>query len=173
MTTGRKLAEMALREPMRSIGWQPRAAGWFTRQIAVGFLGVSAVGSASRYSDPGTAEIMLYVGIRDEATERVVSRLCDLNDDVYRQRTASTPIGYLLPDNRWRDWHVTPATAVEVAGELAALVERHGEPYLHWTNCGHELIPLPFRNERWPIVSAIGLIPIRSRGTSRGVLSHR
>src|SRR5580700_3066300 len=111
MTTGRKLAEMALREPMRSIGWQPRAAGWFTRQIAAGFLGVAAVGSASKHSRPGTAQITLYVGIRDEVTEQIAAELCGLRDDGYRQRTAINSIGYLLPGNSWRTWEITTGRA--------------------------------------------------------------
>jgi hypothetical protein len=40
--------DRAFREPMRTIGWQPRAAGWFTRQITAGYLGFAALGSASQ-----------------------------------------------------------------------------------------------------------------------------
>jgi len=128
---------MALREPMRAIGWQSRAAGWFTRQIAAGFLGVAAVGSASRYSRPGTARITLYVGIRDEVTEQAVSHLCGLKDEGYRQRTATTGIGYLLPGSSWREWEVTPGSADEVARDLASLVQRYAEPYLHRLSSDH------------------------------------
>lgn len=128
VTTGGALAEVALREPMRAIGWQPRAAGWFTRQIAVGFLGVAAV--ASRYYKPGTAGITLYIGIRDEVTEQAVSHLCTLKDEGYRQRTATTGVGYLLPGSSWREWEITPGSADEVARHLASLVPHHAEPYL-------------------------------------------
>ena len=79
---------------MRAVGWPPRAAGWFTMQITAGFLGVVALGSASRYSGPGTAEITLHVSIRDEAVEAVVSQLCG---EGYRQRTASGGIGTCCP----------------------------------------------------------------------------
>ncbi len=109
VATGRALAEVALRQPMRAIGWDPRAAGWFTRQIASGFLGVAALGSASRYSRPGTARIMLHIGIRDEGTEQAVVRLCGVKDEGYRQRTAATGIGYLLPGSSWREWEIRRA----------------------------------------------------------------
>lgn len=137
MTSGRALAEAALREPMQAVGWRPRAAGWFTRQIAAGFLGVATVGSASRYSWPGTAQITLYVGIRDEATEQVVSELCGVKDPGYRQRTATRGIGYLLPGISWRTWEITPGNAMELARQLAALVQRHAVPYLHQLSSDH------------------------------------
>src|SRR5215510_4666052 len=131
VTSGRALAEAALREPMQAVGWRPRAAGWFTQQIAAGFLGVTAVGSASRYSRPGTAQITLYVGIREEATEQAVSELCSVKDQGYRQRTATGGIGYLLPGSSWRTWEITPGNAMELARQLTALVQRHAVPYLH------------------------------------------
>ena len=130
VVTGRALGEAALREPMRAIGWQPSAAGWFTRQVCFGFLGVAALGSASKYSRPGTAQIMLHVGIRDEATELVVSQLCGLKDVGYRQRTATIGIGYLLPGSSWREWEITPGNAGELARQLAALVQRYADPWL-------------------------------------------
>lgn len=122
---------------MRGIGWQPRAAGWFTRQICAGFVGVAALGSASKHSRPGTARIMLHVGIRDEATEQVVSELCGLKDEGYRQRTATTGIGYLLPGSSWREWEITPGNAGELARQLAALVQRYAEPWLHRLSADH------------------------------------
>ena len=123
------------------IGEQRRLTGWsggpvvpdgplFTRQIASGFLGVAALGSASRYSRPGTARIMLHVGIRDEGTEQAVVRLCGVKDEGYRQRTAAAGIGYLLPGSSWREWEISPGTADEVAGHLASVVRRYAEPYL-------------------------------------------
>lgn len=130
VATGRVLAQMALREPMRAIGWDPRAAGWFTSQIAAGFLGVAALGVASKYSRPGAARVMLHVGIRDEATEQTVSRLCGLKDGGYRQRTTTTGIGYLLPGSSWREWEVAAGSADEVACCLASLVRQYAQPYL-------------------------------------------
>jgi hypothetical protein len=114
---------------MRAIGWQARASGWFTKPVTAGFLGVATVGVATKHARPGTAHITLYIGIRDEGTERVVAELCGLTDG-YRQCTAVTSIGYLLPGRCWREWWITPGNAGHVAGELAAAVRGYVEPYL-------------------------------------------
>lgn len=73
---------------------------------------------------------MLHIGIRDEGTEQAVVRLCGVKDEGYRQRTAATGIGYLLPGSSWREWEISPGTADEVAGHLASVVRRYAEPYL-------------------------------------------
>jgi hypothetical protein len=140
MASGRQLAEKALREPMRAVGWEPRAAGWFTRQIAAGSLGVVVLGVASRYSRPQTARIMLHVGLRDESTERLASQLCGLKDAGYRQRTATTGIGYLLPRRSWCDWEITPTNAEELASQLAPVVQRYAEPYLRRLSSEHSAL---------------------------------
>src|SRR3984893_12840098 len=54
---------------------------------------------------------MLYVGIRDEATEQVTSQLCDLKDEGYRQRTqllASVTCCRTAPGARGRSRQATP-----------------------------------------------------------------
>lgn len=130
MTTGRELAQKALREPMRSIGWQPRAAGWFTQRIADGFLGAIEIDAASKHSKPGTATITLRVGIRDEVGEAVVSRLCDAKDRGYRQLTVDTFIGYVMTGSQMQKWLITPDNADMIASELTAAVEEFAEPYL-------------------------------------------
>jgi hypothetical protein len=137
MTTGRAAAEAALREPMRAVGWQPKATGWFTTHVTTGFLGVIAIGSASRHANPGTAWITLYVGVRDESTELVVSEMCGRVDQGYRQRTAISGIGCLLPRKSWHEWHITLDNAADRAGEIAALVPRYAEPYLQQLSSDH------------------------------------
>jgi hypothetical protein len=116
---------------METTGWEPRAAGWFTRPLDEGCLAVVAIGTASKHYSRGEAEATAYVGVRHEATEQITSYLCDVVDRSYQQRTAVRPIGYLMPDRRWRGWHVTAETVEQSAVDLARAINTHGLPFLN------------------------------------------
>jgi hypothetical protein len=130
VTTGRRLAEQALRQPMADLGWAPRAAGWFTAEIADGSLGVISVGIASKHSQPGMALATLYVGLRAEEIEPLVAQLSGAPDDGYRTRTAVTSLGYLEPDHRWHEWAISEGTADSSAAAMAAAVRAHATSWL-------------------------------------------
>jgi hypothetical protein len=115
---------------MAQIGWRPRALGWFTLPVSDGCLGVVAVGTASEHSAGGEADATAYVGLRDDAVERIICQLCDIKDDGYQQRTVVSPIGCLMPGRGWLEWHVTPGSAAQVAAELAGAVSSYAVPYL-------------------------------------------
>ena len=128
--TWRRLIHQACRVPMERTGWTSRAWGWFTVPVSEGYQGVVAIGAASEHSAKGEAEATVYVGIRDGATERITCQLCDMTDGGYQQRTAVRPVGYLMPDQRWREWHVTLVTAAGVAEELTEPVNTYAVPFL-------------------------------------------
>lgn len=130
VTSGRKLIEEALRGPMADCGWRPRAAGWFTKELAPGRLGVIALGVASAHSAPGTATAAAHVHLRDSALEADVATLSGIADRGYRTATASTSVGYLMAAARWVEWPVDEANADQVADEIAAAVRTYAEPYL-------------------------------------------
>ena len=130
MATGRKLINDCLRSPLASHGWTPRAAGWFTTDLTPGHLGVIAVGTATEHAATGTAQATLYVHLRDEAVERDVSALCQLEPQSYRDTTAVTSIGHLMPEHHWHEWLVTPDTARTVAAEMADAAITYAKPHL-------------------------------------------
>ena len=142
MTTGRQLIHAALREPMRAIGWTPRAAGWFTAPLAPGHTGVIAASAFSEHAAPGTAYTTLFVHLRREDVEPVVRELVGSPhaDGGYRSVTATTSVGYLMPEPTWRTWLVTPDTADAVAAELAAATRYHARPYLDRLAADPELL---------------------------------
>jgi hypothetical protein len=115
---------------MERTGWKSRALGWFTLPVSEGHLGVIAIGTASEHSAKGEAEAAAYVGVREDATERITCQLCDMKDHGYQQRTAVRPIGYLMPDKRWHGWHVTSVTAAGAAEELTEAVNTYAVPFL-------------------------------------------
>lgn len=130
MTTGRALIEAALREPLLELGWAPRAAGWFTRPVAPGAGGVIVVGVASKRTAAGTGAATLYVHLCDEQLEAEVAHLTGTADTGYRTTTSTTSIGYLMPDARWHEWHVTPTSVDTVAVAMASAVRAYAEPHL-------------------------------------------
>lgn len=128
--TGRVLLETALRAPMAERGWRPRAKGWFTRDLGAGALAVVAASTHGEGMAAGTRMGTAYVGVRLDAVQPVVATLTDVKDDGYRFRMATSNIGYVLPERRWRDWYVDAAAADRAAAEIAALTETHVVPYL-------------------------------------------
>lgn len=130
MTSGRRLIEEALRGPMAEVGWRPRAAGWFTKELAPGRLGVVAVGVASAHSAPGRATATAHVHLQDSALEADVAALFGIAATGYRTATASTSVGYLMTPARWVEWSVDESGAERAAGEMAAAVQACAEPYL-------------------------------------------
>jgi hypothetical protein len=62
--------------------------------------------------------------------EREVATLCGVQDQGYRSTTATTSIGYLMPNRQWREWPATPALVDEVAVEMAEATRDYASPYL-------------------------------------------
>lgn len=129
MPTGRELAEQALREPMQEHGWSPRAAGWFTRDVDEGYVGVASFAAASKNAAAGTARLVPYIGVRDEQTEAVVARL-NARRDGYRQTTTTINVGYVTPSASWCERLITSDNSVAVASELAAVMTVDGLAHL-------------------------------------------
>lgn len=127
--TGRALIEQALKEPTRSLGWQPRAAGWFTRELTGDWTGVIAVGTRVEGLPTGHAKATVHIAARHEGVEALVADVCGLKPS-YRQRTVVTSIGHLMPEVRWYEWPVDPESVSSTAADLAAAVRDYGDPYL-------------------------------------------
>lgn len=130
MLTARKLADAALRQPMTSIGWQPRAAGWFTAPLTSDCIGVAAASVATKYAGRGIGALTLHVGLRLPDVEAIVADFCAV-DGSYRTRTVTTSIGYVSPEARWLEWTVSESNVNEVAVEIADRVNTFVVPYLH------------------------------------------
>jgi hypothetical protein len=91
-----------------------------------------AVSAASEHAVPGTADVTLHVHLRREDVEPVVLELAASKDKDggYRSVTASTSIGYLMPEATWRSWPVSSDNASSVAAELASLAQQYAQPFL-------------------------------------------
>lgn len=129
VSTAERFLQDALSGPMIEIGWRPRASGWFTLDLGEGFLGVTALGVASRRSPAGNGAATLYVGLRVERIEHTVEEIRGQRGN-YRDRTAGTSIGYLSAEQTWLEWQVDESNAQAVARELARRVSTYAMPYL-------------------------------------------
>jgi hypothetical protein len=129
VVTGRQAAQAALVVPLTDLGWKARAKGWFTKPLADGRLGVLALGVAVEHSVPGSASVTVQVGLRDEAVEALVDEIHAVRS-TYRQRTAVTGIGYLMPERRWYEWEISEKSAPTDAAQIAVAVHAHAEPAL-------------------------------------------
>jgi hypothetical protein len=132
MTSGREAANAALKPALSEAGWNPRAAGWFTKDLGPGVTGVLAVSAASKHHAAGRASVTFMVGLRDEATEEIVEQLSCPWTPRYQGRTVVTPVGYLLPnpDYRHGERDFDEQNASTQADELTHLLVNHAEPRL-------------------------------------------
>lgn len=154
--TGRRSINDSLRTTLSEMGWQPRAAGWFTRSIGLGWVGVVATGTAVAGMPNAEAMATLHLGARHELTEAEVAAHCEVVDS-YQQRTVLTSIGYLMPEGRWKEWHVTPATAKQAATEMSRAVSLWADPWLTTVANDQEMVLI--ETERgWLTQSSIDLV---------------
>jgi hypothetical protein len=113
-------------------GWQAKAAGWFTKEIAPGVTAVVAVSAASKHHAAGTASVTVHVGLRDDPTEHVVEELSGSSTPRYQGRTWVTALGYLLPGSSFFEGErvFNERNATSQAEELALSLAEHAEPRL-------------------------------------------
>jgi hypothetical protein len=126
------IAETVLKPALVAAGWQGRAAGWFTKEMTQEVTAVIAVSAASQHHDAGHASVTIHVGLRDDATERIVELVSGIRRPAYQGRTWVTPLGYLLPDSGYREGEraFDERNAATQADELTRLVVDHAEPRL-------------------------------------------
>lgn len=175
--TGRARIERELAEPMRAIGWIPRARGWFTRNIRTGFVGVVAVATAVEGMNRGTALATLHVKFRDEEVESALRNLesrlpasfpSNLQRPDYKTATVSIPIGYLLPEQRFHEWPVSTETVASSALQMAEAVDKFGVPHLNALAGDSELLlrnVLRVAHGSWPHLARAYLLTERLHGT--------
>ena len=126
MTTAKKLFDEALKSPMRDVGWTPRAAGWFTREVGPEHLAVLATSVATAHASPGEGQATGHLGLRVEQVEQTVSHLLARKDEGYKARTTTTPLGYVSTQHRWLEWAITGPSVERIAQEVAQLVATEG-----------------------------------------------
>lgn len=116
--------------PLLELGLRKRAGTIFTREVAGDVIGWLGLNRASRGRPAGEFEVNPVVGIRHQGVERVVAELRNEKFHGYLPPTVSSPLGYLMPESRYRAWIVRvddPGPSVE---DLVAAVSEYALPFM-------------------------------------------
>lgn len=115
---------------LEAIGLKKRAGGVFTIELGGPFVGTVGLNRATQGRRAGELEVNPIVGVRHQEVERVVAQLTEAAFHPYLPATVLKPIGYLMPDKRYRAWDITPQNAEDQAADLAAAVETWGFAFM-------------------------------------------
>lgn len=122
-----------LQRRLEAVGFKKRAGQVFTMEVGDGVLGWLGLNRATRHRPPGEVEINPVVGVRHQAVEQLVAELRGEKFHAYQPPTVSTPLGYLMPGERYRAWVLTAGTEHEAA-DLVEAVEKYAVPFMTATS---------------------------------------
>jgi len=109
-----------------------------TGRVYVRHLGDEAVGwvslnSASRHRPPGVVEVNPIVSVRHVGIEHLVTELRGDRPSAPQQVTIGSPLGYLMPEARYRGWVIDttrPQETVEQVQDIVTALQKYGLPYM-------------------------------------------
>jgi hypothetical protein len=128
--TGREVAIELLREPLTRLGFRKRAGAIFTIELddpVIGWLGLNA---ATEHQSAGQASVNPIVGVRHQTVERIVASLLGERFHPYVGPTVSTPLGYVMPEQRFATWQFGADDSRSEADRLVTALEEHGLPFM-------------------------------------------
>jgi len=119
-----------VRAQLEVAGFKKRAGQVFTREFGGELLGWLGLNRATRHRSVGVVEVNPVVGVRHQGVERIVAELRGEKFHAYQPPTVSVPLGYLMPERRYRGWVFGADGSADVAGDLASAVERYAVPFM-------------------------------------------
>lgn len=128
--TGTRIVLETVQPLLSEYGFKKRAGDIFTIELGEGVLGWLGLNRATNHHPSGEIEINPVIGIRHQGVERLVSELRDEKFHQYQPPTISTPLGYLLPEARYRAWVFTSQGADIVAAEMVGAIASYGIPFM-------------------------------------------
>ena len=129
--TRHELVFDAVTPMLLKLGFKKRAGGIFTIDLSKDVIGVIGLNRATKHRPPGEVEINPVVGVRHQEVERLVAELRGDKFHAYQPSTIATPLGYVMPENRYRSWVFTVDRAETVATEMVATIAAHGLAFMH------------------------------------------
>jgi len=120
----------AVKPLLTKLGFHTRRGGIFTIELSEHVLGWLGLNRATKHRLAGEVEINPVVGVSHEQIERLVDELRGEKPEGYVPATISTPLGYLLPEGRYRAWIFTDDRAEAVAADMVATIAEYGLPFM-------------------------------------------
>jgi hypothetical protein len=125
---------------LAELGFRKRARGIFTIDLEPEVLGWLGLNRATQHRPAGEVEINPIVGVRHQAVERIIAACRGETFHTYQPPSVSTPIGYLMPEARYRAWvFADDVAAGAVARDMAAAIESWAKPFMRSTSSLPEL----------------------------------
>jgi hypothetical protein len=131
MNETRKSFTQAVSETMAAIGFRKRADLIFTMELSADVVGWLGLPTASRHPyEPGSFGVGPVLGVRQQTVERIIAKLRVDKFHQYIPPTVSVQLGYLMPDRRYREWVISPASMSSAATQIAEAVREYGVPFM-------------------------------------------
>lgn len=111
-------------------GFRKRTDDIFTVDATEDVLGWVGLNRATKDRPAGEVGINPVIGVRHQAVERVVAELRGEAFHPYIPPTISTPLSYLVPVHRSRQWILHEAGPVNTIPDLVAAVATYGLPFM-------------------------------------------
>lgn len=119
----------AVRAPLGGLGFRKRAGAVFTVSVEDDVLGWLGLNTATKHH-ADAVEVNPVIGVRHQLVERLVARLTGDKFHAYLPPTVSTPLGYLMPEARYRAWMFSAGEMTEAASSLVAAVGEFGVSFV-------------------------------------------
>lgn len=117
-------------ERLKGLGFRKRAGEIFTTELEGDLIGWIGLNRATKYTRDGEYEVNPVIGIRHQRVERLVAELSGTKFHSYLPPTVSSPLGYLMPEARYRAWPVTREVPPAGADALVDAIEQYARPFL-------------------------------------------
>jgi hypothetical protein len=115
---------------LANLGFRKRAGNVFTLDVAPGVLGWLGLNRAAQHHGPGEVEINPVIGVRFQDVERLVAECRGEELHPYQPPTISSPLGYLMPEKKYKAWLFGPGHSEELAIDMVNAIATHGVPFM-------------------------------------------
>lgn len=113
---------------LAELGFKKRTGPVFTIDVAPGVLGCLGLNQATKHRPAGEVEVGPVVGVRFGEVERVVAECCGEPDQHYLPATVSCPLGYLMPERKFRAWVLGGGDGV--VADMVRAISDYGVPFI-------------------------------------------